>query len=80
MSTDLKDFRGEITRETDVWLETEERVHGRSRQSIVRELLHAHAMRRLHEAKVLTELAAAHGVLLEDAGTRRMMPARPGKR
>jgi hypothetical protein len=80
MSSDLKDFRGEITRETDVWLETEERVHGRSRQSVVRELLHAHAMKRLHESKVMTELAAAHGVLPEEAGTSRHPTARGGRR
>lgn len=76
MSADLKDFRGEITRETDVWLEAEERIHGRTRQSVVRELLHAHAEKRLHEAKVMMDLAAAHGVLPEDSGTSRNAPAR----
>lgn len=76
MSTELKDFRGEITPETNVWLETEERVHGRTRQAIVRELLHAHALKRLHEAKVMTELAASHGVVPEDAGMRRSAPTR----
>lgn len=71
MSAELKDFRGEITPETDVWLQTEERIHGRTRQAIIRELLHAHALKRLHEAKVMTELAAAHGIVPEDAGVSR---------
>lgn len=71
MSAELKDFRGEITRETDVWLEAEERVHGRSRQAIVRELLHAHALKRLHESTVMVQLAGNHGVLPEDAGVSR---------
>lgn len=80
MSADLKDFRGEITRETDVWLETEERIHGRTRQAIVREILHGHALRRLHESKVMVELAGAHGVLPEDAGISRSAPGRGGRR
>lgn len=71
MASDLKDFRGEITRETDVWLETETRVYGRTRQDVVRELLHAHALRKLHEATVMTALAGAHGVTPEDPGTAR---------
>jgi hypothetical protein len=71
MASDLKDFRGEISRETDVWLETEERVYGRTRQDIVREFLHAHAIKKLHEGSVITSLAAAHGIKPEDAGTHR---------
>lgn len=68
MAGDTKDFRGEISRETDVWLETEERVYGRTRQDIVREFLHAHALRKLHEASVMTSLAHANGIKPEDAG------------
>jgi len=71
MASDLKDFRGEISRETDIWLEAEERVYGRTRQDIVRELLHAHALKKLHEASVITTLAAAHGIKPEDAGIHR---------
>lgn len=82
MASDTKDFRGEITRETDIWLETEARVYGRSRQDVVRELLHAHALRKLHEAKVMTSLAGAHGVMPEDAGIGRSEagPAGRGRR
>lgn len=71
MGTDTKDFRGEISRETDVWLEAEERVYGRTRQDVVRELLHAHALKRLHEASVIIRLAEANGIKPEDAGVHR---------
>lgn len=76
MSGEGKDFRGEISRETDVWLEAEERVYGRTRQDVVRELLHAHALRRLHEASVMTALAGAHGIKPESAGMSRQTVSR----
>lgn len=79
MSLDLDDLeRLKITAETRAWLEAEERVYGRTRQDIVRELLHAHALKRLHEASVITALAGAHGIKPEDAGIHRQ--AISGKR
>lgn len=71
MSAETKDFRGEITVETDVWLETETRVYGRTRQDVVREILHSHALRKLREASVLSALAVANGIVPEDAGASR---------
>jgi len=62
MSADLKDFRGKITRETDVALEAESRVSGRDRADIAREILHAWAAKKLHEASVLSALALSGGI------------------
>lgn len=67
MSAELKDFRGKITRETDVALEAEARVSGRDRADIAREILHSWAAKKIHEASVLSDLALAQGI----AGTPR---------
>jgi hypothetical protein len=62
VSTELKDFRGKITIETHVALEAEARVSGRDRADIAREILHAWAAKKLHEASVLSGLALAEGI------------------
>jgi len=62
MAADLKDFRGKITMETHVALEAESRVSGRDRADIAREILHAWAAKKLHEASVLSGLALAEGI------------------
>lgn len=76
MSIPLKDFRGKITRETDVALEAEARVSGRDRADIAREILHAWAAKKLHEASVLSGLALAEGI----AGSMGDSPGRRGRR
>lgn len=62
MGIELKDFRGKITLEIDVALEAEARVSGRDRADIAREILHAWAVKRIHEASVLSGLALAQGI------------------
>ena len=62
MSEPLKDFRGKITRETDVALQAEARLSGRDRADIAREILHSWAAKKLHEASVLADLALAQGI------------------
>lgn len=70
MSLPLIDFRGKITPETDVWLEAKARMSGRERSEIAREILHAAAVREIHEASLLHELAHASGL----AGIARQPP------
>lgn len=70
MSVELKDFRGKITPEIDVALEAEARVSGRDRADIAREILHAWAVKKLHEASVLSGLALAQGIAGSNSGTR----------
>ena len=68
MAADLRDFRGKITVETDVWLEAESRLTGRDKQEIVRVLLHERAA-----TELLTDLVDAgyDGTLVstDSAGT-----------
>lgn len=70
MGIELKDFRGRITPEADCVLEAEARATGRERQEIVREILHAWAMERIHGASVLHRLLLAEGLKGIDGGTR----------
>ena len=62
MAAELRDFRGKITAEIDIALEAESRVSGRDRADIAREVLHAWALKKLHEASVLNALALAQGI------------------
>lgn len=58
MSADLVDLkRLKITAETRAWLTAEGHVTGRSAQDIVRDVLHAKALEKIHAANVLTALA-----------------------
>lgn len=68
MSAELKDFRGKITSETDCVLEAMNRVSGRDRSEIVREILHRWALDRIHEHSVLTALLAREGITGESQG------------
>lgn len=63
MAAPLKDFRGKITTEADCVLEAMNRVSGRDRSEIVRDILHDWALERLHERSVLTKLLHAEGLL-----------------
>lgn len=69
MSIELKDYRGRITAETDCVLESEARSTGKDRQEIVREILHAWALSRIHGATVLHNLLRAEGLRGIDGGT-----------
>lgn len=68
MGVELKDFRGRITPETDCVLEAECRSTGKDRQEIVREILHAWAVERIHGASVLHRLLRAEGLSGIDGG------------
>jgi hypothetical protein len=80
MGIELKDFRGRITPEADCVLEAEARVTGKDRQEIVREILHAWAMERIHGASVLNQLLRAEGLRGIDCGTRGKMGEAEGTR
>ncbi len=68
MSIELKDYRGRITAEADCVLEAESRSTGKDRQEIVREILHAWALSRIHGATVLHNLLRAEGLRGIDGG------------
>jgi hypothetical protein len=69
MSLDLKDARIKITTETDCVLEAINRVSGRDRSEIVREVMHRWAMEKIHESSVLGSLLAREGLSAADQGT-----------
>jgi hypothetical protein len=75
---ELKDFRGRITPETDCVLEAESRASGKERQEIVRDILHAWAMERIHGASVLHRLLQAEGLKGIDGGMSGNMGERAG--
>ncbi|WP_428419214.1 hypothetical protein [Methylibium sp.] len=62
MGVELKDFRGKLTPETDCVLSAESQSTGKERQEIVREILHAWALERIHGANVLHNLLRAEGL------------------
>lgn len=68
MSAELKDFRGKITAETDAVLEAINRVEGRDKSEIARQVLHEWAIARIHESTVLDRLLRAEGLRGIDAG------------
>lgn len=68
MALELKDFRGKITVETDAALEAESRFSGRDRADIAREILHAWATKKIHEARLLTSICAAQGIVGDSQG------------
>lgn len=78
MGIELKDYRGRITPETDCVLEAEARASGKERQEIVREILHAWALERIHGASVLHRLLLAEGLKGIDGGMRGSVREREG--
>lgn len=62
MSLPLKDFRGKITAETDCVLEAINRVSGKDRSEIVRDILHEWALGKIDEHSVLSKLMQAEGL------------------
>lgn len=80
MGVELKDFRGRITPETDCVLEAEARVTGKDRQEIVRDILHAWAVERIHGASVLHRLLQAEGLRGIDGGMRGKLGESEGTR
>lgn len=62
MSAELKDFRTKITREIALALQAESLAFNRDEAEIAREVLQSWALKKIHEATVLTRLARAEGV------------------
>ncbi|MBA3563089.1 MAG: hypothetical protein H0W33_03590 [Gammaproteobacteria bacterium] len=65
----LKDFRGKVTAETDAVLEAINRVTGRDRSEIAREVLHEWATEQIHVARVLDQRLRAEGLHAIGEGT-----------
>jgi len=80
MSTPLKDFRGKITTETDCVLEAMNRVSGKDRSEIVREILHEWALGKLDEHNVLSRLLHAEGLTAASEGIAGNRRAQAGTR
>jgi len=68
MSLELKDFRGKLTVETDAVLDAEARVHGQDKSEIVREIMHAWALRKINAATVLHRIMKSEGLAAADGG------------
>lgn len=62
MAADLKDFRGKITEETYLALEAEALAFDRTSADVLREVMHAWALKKIHEASVLSRLMRGEGV------------------
>lgn len=68
MSQELIDFRGKITPEANAVLESVNRVGGKDKSEIVREILHKWAMERITEATVLDTMLRKEGLKGLDKG------------
>lgn len=62
MSAELKDFRGKVTPETDAVLEAINRISGRDKSEIARDVLHKWAMEQVHTANLIGRLMKVEGV------------------
>lgn len=63
MALELRDFRGKITDETYLALQADSRAFERDMADIAREVLHEWAVKKLHAAKVLYQLARDQGLM-----------------
>lgn len=63
MSAELRDFRGKITVEADVALESMAQAFKRDKSDIVREILHNWALRKIMEANVMARRMKAEGIV-----------------
>ena len=66
MSADLRDFRGKITVEADIALESMAQAFKRDKSDIAREVLHNWALRKIMEANVMARRMRAEGIGGED--------------
>lgn len=65
MSAELRDFRGKITVEADIALESMAQAFKRDKSDIAREVLHNWALKKLMEANVLQRRMRAEGLVGE---------------
>lgn len=70
MSAELKDFRGKLTAETYFALKAEAIAFDRDSADIVREIMHAWALKKLHEHTVWENLARTEGISGAGEGSR----------
>lgn len=68
MSRELRDFRGKITVEADIALESVAQAFRREKSDVAREVLHNWARKKLMEANVLARRAKTEGVIRDDGG------------
>jgi len=68
MSQELRDFRGKITVEADIALESMAQAFRRDKSDIAREVLHNWALRKIMEANVMARRLRAEGITGEDQG------------
>lgn len=66
MSAELRDFRGKITVEADLALESMAQAFKRDKSDIAREILHNWALKKIMEANVLARRLRAEGLDGED--------------
>lgn len=62
MSAELRDFRMKITIETALVLEAEAQASERDRADVAREILHSFALRKIHEATILSQMLQSEGL------------------
>lgn len=62
MAAELRDFRGKITVETDIALESMAHAFKRDKSDIAREVLHNWALKKIMEASVLSRRMRGEGL------------------
>lgn len=69
MSAELRDFRGKITVEADIALESMAQAFKRDKSDIAREVLHNWALRKIMEANVMARRMRAEGIAGSEEGS-----------
>lgn len=69
MGAELRDFRGKITVEADIALESMAQAFKRDKSDIAREVLHNWALRKIMEANVMARRMRAEGISGDDEGS-----------
>jgi hypothetical protein len=69
MAAELRDFRGKITVEADVALESVAQAFKRDKSDVAREVLHNWALRKIMEANVLARRLKSEGLDGESQGS-----------
>jgi hypothetical protein len=68
MSLELRDCRAKVTIETDLVLDAESRALNLDKSEIVREVMHAWALNRIHASTVLHKLLCSEGLAGDHKG------------
>jgi len=69
MSAELRDFRGKITVEADIALESMALAFKRDKSDIAREVLHNWALRKIMEANVMARRMRTEGIVGNEEGS-----------